>query len=217
MSYIISEFGYTTLDDEILQQCVILFNEHYGIWGSRGKAPGEHVRMTISKLRREYFFDTTCHLIAVFDKSRCILGYGIYIRFPWSNGDAVWITQLVVHGDYRKRGISKRIFCKCWSPDCIAWGLATSNPYAVKSLESITHKYCMPKLIASHAKSLIEASKIPYFQKSKFSINAHQSIIHSEFYLDHTNVNDVAMNDNYWALGKLEDGDEFLAFTFKDS
>jgi hypothetical protein len=116
----------------------------------------------------------------------------------------------------RHRGLATELVAKAWTKDALAWGLMTSHPYAVRALESATQRKCDPQTISIYAKDLVKASGIPYFQKCQISINENHSLIHSEFFIDHTEVNEIlASLKSEWRLGTLGEGDEFFAFTFK--
>lgn len=131
-------------------------------------------------------------------------------------GYAVWITQLVVREDMRNRGLATELIAKAWTKDVLAWGLMTSHPYSIRALERATQRKCDPKTISHYAKDLVKASEIPFFQECKITINENTSLIHSEYFIDHTNVNAIVASQKDWKLGTLGEGDEFFAFTFKN-
>lgn len=51
-------------------------------------------------------------------------------------------------------------------------------------------------------------------QNRELVVSGKESIIKSNFHVDHTEVNQLIAKDPSWALGTLEDGDEFFAFIF---
>jgi len=104
----------------------------------------------------------------------------------------------------------------CWQVDATAWGLVTSHPYAVKAIETATSRRCDPALIARRAAALVESSRVPYASTHELRCDNSQSLINTQFYVDHSEVNDIISRLNDWPLGLLEDGYEFFAFTFRD-
>ena len=125
------------------------------------------------------------------------------------------MTQLVVRKDVRTKGIATELFAKVLTKDDVAWGLVSSHPYAVRALERATGKVCVPQIMRKHAESLQKASEIPYVQDCSVTITETKSIIHTNYFVDHKEVNELLKNEANWTLGTLEEGDEFFAFTFK--
>jgi hypothetical protein len=41
-------------DSTLVESCVALFSNHYGVWGDRGPAPGKHVKLTAKRLSEQY-------------------------------------------------------------------------------------------------------------------------------------------------------------------
>lgn len=117
----------------------------------------------------------------------------------------------------RHRGLATALIARAGEKSTLAWGLMSSHPYAVRALESATQRKCDPRMISTYAKDLIIASGIPHFQKCQIDIKESRSLIHSNFFVDHTEVNEIVVRlGNEWKLGTLGEGDEFFAFTFKD-
>jgi hypothetical protein len=124
--------------------------------------------------------------------------------------------------------MATELLSKVWTRNDVAWGLASSHPYAIRTLERVTGRRCDPLLIGKYARELIKSSQIPYFQSCAFSISLatddqKKSIVHSNFFVDHTEVNRILVkemegqNEKAWMLGStLEDGDEFFGFTFSE-
>ena len=128
---------------------------------------------------------------------------------------AVWITQLVVHKDMRSKGLATEILSKSWTRDNIAWGLVSSHPHAVRALERAVQRICIPQIISKYATDLIKDCEIPYILNCEISITGSQSVIHSKFFVDHNEVNELLKKEKNWGLGKIDEGDEFFAFVFK--
>uniref|UniRef100_A0A915EP42 Acireductone dioxygenase n=1 Tax=Ditylenchus dipsaci TaxID=166011 RepID=A0A915EP42_9BILA len=171
------------ITEDLLHQCSKLFSHHYGLWSHLGPRPGHTVLISSSRLRQNYLFDaSTCSLVTAHSTNQDqLLGHAFICRFPYKQGTAVWITQLVVHSD-------------------------------VRALESAVNKKIEPKKLAEKASGLVQASRIDWFQKCKLSVDSTKSIIHADFFVDHTTVNNALDNQVDWKLGRIGDGDEFLLF-----
>ncbi|KAI1703885.1 hypothetical protein DdX_14628 [Ditylenchus destructor] len=205
-----------TISQELLQHCAELFSENYGVWSEKGLRPGDRIRISAARLKIDYLFNPKfCSLItAELYPNKDLIGHAFVCTFPFLNGYAVWISQLVVREDMRRRGVATELICKSWTRDVVAWGLATSNPYSIRALERASQRRCDPEAISKHAKDLVSASGIPAFQNCKLSIDSEKSLIHCDFFVDHTNVNKAIAAEQNWTLGLLDEGDEFLAFCF---
>jgi hypothetical protein len=60
----------------------------------------------------------------------------------------------------------------------------------------------------------VAASGIPYVKGKKLIMSGTTAIIDTQFFVDHTEVNDLLGKQEDWKLGPLEDGQEFFAFVF---
>ena len=71
---------------------------------------GSHVRLSKEKLRAEYLPDgtgngSTCSYVRVVVNGR-LAGHVFACRWKYNNKTICWVTQLVVHHDYRERGLA---------------------------------------------------------------------------------------------------------------
>jgi GNAT superfamily N-acetyltransferase len=75
-----------------------------------------------------------------------LVAYAFLVIGPADGGGEIsWVTQLVVHTDYRNKKVATRLLHAAWGlSDRFAWGLATANPYAVRALEAATRRSCDP-------------------------------------------------------------------------
>jgi hypothetical protein len=103
-----------------------------------------------------------------------------------------------------------------WDEKCIAWGIVTSHPFAVRAVEKITGFVCDVMLIAQHAESLVEAAGIPYVDASRLRITESKCVIDTEYFVEHEEVNKLVSVESDWRLGTLNDGEEFFAFVFRN-
>lgn len=138
--------------------------------------------------------------------------------------NVAWITQFVVHKDHRRFDVGKRLLFTFWTfSDYFAWGLLSSNPYAIRALEKATRRRCQPELIAKHASALLAlgAKQVHYLDGSRGSlINEKESCIDTNFNVDHSELPEmlskVIGESKPWILGSLPEGWEWFAFTFHD-
>jgi len=56
---------------------------------------------------------------------------------------------------------------------------------------------------------------VPYVQGKHLRSSADESVIETDFHVDHTEVDALVVQIPAWRLGKLNVGDEYFAFTFK--
>ena len=192
-----------------------LFSGHYGIYGASSPIkPGQRVELKPDRLRKWLSSDEAEAWAARADG--ILTGYAFVIRGRISPERIVtWVTQLVVHRDYRDRGVAKRLLSAIWSfSDHFVWGLVSSNPYAVRALEKATRRRCDPRIISHHQGSLLQlgANLIEYIQQSRgHRIDDTQSVIDTEFYLDHSELPDMmsrASKEKEWRLGEINEGEE---------
>lgn len=151
-------------NEKLLAECMELYSNHYGMWSKAGPHPGNHV-----KLSKERFLpwlqaeSATLYYATLGEK---VIGYAVAIRVKSKDfGTISWVTQLVVHSDYRNKGIAKNILFSIWcfSSDT-AWGIVSSNPYAIRALEKATRRRAIPSRIKRNSKRLKNIGKeyVPY-------------------------------------------------------
>jgi hypothetical protein len=93
-----------------------------------------------------------------------------------------WVTQLVVHEDYRNRKVATRLLHAAWGlSDQFAWGLATANPYAVRALEAATRRPFDPRVTLEHLEHLrrFTADRINYFRDVEFHVAPERSNVNT--------------------------------------
>ena len=141
---------YSSLTNSILEKCSNLFNNHYGIWSDAASdysnntlKPGARVRLWMKRLREMLLFNDRCFLIMAEKRSletnqfeligHAFCTWGHYKRL---NGNAVWITQLVVSSFYRGQGVAGTLLSNAKNSieDVVCVGLASSHPHAILRL-----------------------------------------------------------------------------------
>lgn len=100
-------------NDNFVNQCIELYSNHYGIWGEKGPRPGEHVKL--SRKRFSEWLSSDCSSIYYATLDDILIGYAIAIRAKMQHiGTVTWVTQLVVHSQYRNQGIAKNLLFSIW-------------------------------------------------------------------------------------------------------
>ena len=126
----------TDAADDLVVECAALFSEHYGRYSATSVIrPGQPVRFSADKLRA-LIAPTGCGLLTA-KIGGMVVAYATVARLklPDGGGFASWVSQLVTHRDYREQRIAVRLLQTAWGfSDDVAWGLVTSNPYAIRAL-----------------------------------------------------------------------------------
>jgi 2-polyprenyl-3-methyl-5-hydroxy-6-metoxy-1,4-benzoquinol methylase/predicted acetyltransferase len=210
--------------DNKLEQMAELYSNHYGIWGPKGPHPGEHIKLSTGRLRA--WIKSKDSRVAIAEKNGNIIGYAIAVQKSIGQDRIVsWVTQFVVHKDFRNKGIGKTLLFSIWCfSNHFAWGIVTSNPYAVRALEKTSNRRCVPVLIKQHADEIISEigkTDTPFIlEGTRFHFDNGVPELDTEFFVDRSDlekmVKSVTAKDKEWLLGELKDGREWFAFTFKE-
>lgn len=138
--------------DPMLEEAARLFNDNYGIWGkdpaSSGSTPkpgksqetilimfsdkgiGSRVKLSRDRLRAQCLPDNvTCSYVKVIIEDR-LAGNAFACRWKYNGKIACWVTQLVVHSDFRRRGIAFSLLNQLRQDDDTVYGLMSSHPAA---------------------------------------------------------------------------------------
>lgn len=210
--------------EKLLKECSELYSTQYGRWSQA--APynaGDHIKLSPKKIREWLQADDSAIYWA--KDGDQLIGYAIAIQLNLpSYGIISWVTQLVVHEDYRHKDIAKSLLHSIWGfTDNYAWGIVSANPYAVRALEKTTRRRSDPRRIKHNLKKILSigAEYLPYINETTEAfVNQEVSKINTQFFVDHADVDqmiqDVVTDTVPWTLGPLEEGWEWLAFTFKD-
>lgn len=210
------------MTDEEINATAKLFSEHYGIWSQKGINPGKNVKLSSTRIRQDYVEKPDRYVAMVFDGQR-LVGHAFYmIRFTNANKKIIWILQLVVDKEYRHNKIGAKIMFSIWSlSDCYAWGLYTSNPYTIHSLEEATMRRIKLPSISEHINDLKEVA-YDLFSNTYWIDNYKNGIVNTEFFVDHSIILDritSIYNDKNRTFpfdSDLPEGYEWLAFVFAE-
>lgn len=163
----------------------------------RGYLPGKDARIATARLENGVLIGYA--LAALFQKRACQIN---------------WVTQLVVHRDYRHRLVGSTILNSVWGfSNHFAWGIASANPYAIRALEKATRRRCDTKAILRSRRAVGKVLvQIPYLRNRPFRLSRSESIIDTDFHQDLSGIPEITP----WPLGRINEGEEWLAVTFHD-
>jgi len=185
--------------------------------------------MSASALRRALLAeDGTFLVIAMDEDTNTLAGHAFARRFPVSalegaelpksgnrvplEGFALWITQLVVNKNYRRRGVAAHLISTALDGKDICAGLVTSHPYAVRALENACRKACNVDFTFRWGQTILGICGVEYLRE--LVVTNENCAVNTNFYVDHTEVNQIIERmgaEGRWFLGSLEDGEEFVA------
>jgi hypothetical protein len=183
--------------DLILQECAELFSHHYGKWSSKIEhknlvpVPGAPIRLKPSKLKTDYLFNNRCGLVTA-KVDQQLIGHAFFTIFymlPNAQFEIRWVTQLVVHANYRHHKVAQNLLLHSLGTQAQGYGLVTSHPHAVRALERAVRHKCF-NLDPEGAKRILQQSEIPYLHSTRVEICCDQtrSLINTKFLVDHGEV-----------------------------
>lgn len=214
---------FAAVNETILSECSELYSNHYGIWGEKGVNPGKPVRLSPEKLCG--WLDSEDVTLYYSTSEEKIVGYAIaFSKNETGYGIVTWVTQLVVHKDYRQQGIAKNLLFSIWGfSNHFAWGIVSANPYAIRALEKATRRRAVPMRIKKNTTKLRNIGRkfVPFIsEKTIFYVTDEKSQVDTQFFVDHGDtiqkITNVTSEDLPWTLGDIRDGWEWFAFTFND-
>lgn len=220
----------TNVTDDMLQEAAELFSENYGVWaptaagilGSFAKE-GKHVKMSKNKLRAQCLPKDSVSSYARVVVDGRVVGNAFACRWKFNDRTVCWITQLVVHRDYRERGFAVGLLNVLKEDDDI-YGLVSSHPAAcvaaARAFGSIISNVNLD-FIKKNAKGIMESSPVSYVRDAQLHgslFNAREtdgsvSSVDTNYYVDHTEPLEALslVRETFdWPLGELPDGHEFL-------
>lgn len=195
-----------------------LFSENYGKYSQYDPQNrcGKNVRMSSNYYYTHYANNNYRIAMAKIDDR--LVGHAIYMKRLLDKDRKIsWVIQLVVDNNFRCLGIGTRLLHSIWGfTNYYAWGLVTSNPCTVKALENATFRNCDPKYINKNIK-LIEAAGQHIDFIGEYDVNNSKAVVNTNFFVNHECIkkNIKRTHGRNWILGDLEEGQEWLAFTFK--
>lgn len=209
-----------SLNEKQIQDCSDLYSSDYGTWSGIDNLAKKGKKIKLgpqwySNLKSQK--DMNVSLCYDGDK---LIGHAFFLNKELDDGKkCIWVTQLVVRSHYRNRGIAKKLLRSAWGmSDYFAWGLATTNAVTIKTLESVTWRAVDPVEIAHHLDVIRNLCDDVEFAKGKvIKVEKTKSQIFTDFYPNFQKLDPKYNLDEVYVakLGKIEDGCEWLAFTFQ--
>ncbi len=208
------------LTEEELDAISDLFSENYGKYSLANK--NESLRGKQISLKPSYYKrymvsnDYTYVALAYYDD--VLVGQAFYVVENFKQGNATWVIQLVVKKEFRKNQIAKKLLFSIWGfSNDYAWGLATTNPLTIKTLESATLRKVSLTKMKQNIKVIKQlSSKVNFISQEEIFITENNSVVNSSYYVSHDDIpNYISKYGDEWVFGNLEEGFEWLAFTFR--
>lgn len=225
----IEEYKYDYLlgkwvNPKLIEELSKFYSLYYGIWSNNAPySSGKNIMLSANKIK-DWLDNELSELWTIRDNSK-LIGYAISLKGKsGSKENVIWVTQFVIHSDYRNTGIGKRLLFSIWGfSSFFAWGLLTANPYAIRALEKATRRRCNPLRIKKNVQQVFNFGKknVNYINEDTEKIvNKDTSKINTNFFVDHSELEEMLSNvtseEKPWKLGQIEDGWEWFAFTFYD-
>ncbi|KAL8932094.1 MAG: hypothetical protein Q9211_006532 [Gyalolechia sp. 1 TL-2023] len=225
------KYNGSLVTDSMLQEAAELFSKHYGVWsehavqmvGPFAKA-GNHVRLNKARLRADYLAEpsTSSYVRVTIDGH--LVGNAFACRWVYENKTVCWVTQLVVHQDYRERGLAMNLLKQLRHDSDDIYGIMSSHPAAcLAAAKAFGSSISTVRLdiIKQYASDIMKASPIRYVKDARlcgslFHPDDSSGLVSSantSFWVDHTEPLEAlawAREAAHWPLGDLHDGHEFL-------
>ncbi|TQV94671.1 ankyrin repeat-containing protein [Cordyceps javanica] len=201
--------------DDMLVDAAKLFNENYGTWGEGSFKPGSPVRLSASRLRKEYLPDDSRSSYTRVVVDGVLAGHAFLCRWNHQGKTVCWVTQLVVRKEYRKRGLAGGLLTALREHSDDIFGIMSSHP-AASSIEKVSLDF-----ITKNALGVMQVSPITYIRDAKlcgtiFDGNDSTGLVsgvNTSFFVDHEeplNALEIIRESLQWPLGDLPDGYEYL-------
>src|SRR5260221_6938728 len=206
----------------LLRECSELFSTHYGKWAAdhpKHQLRGKPIRLPPERISDYIMADGWIATARTTDLG--LVGYAIAAWIRHGSGTISWVTQLVVHTDFRQQMIGSRLLDSIWGQsDHFAWGIASASPFAIRALEKATRRRCYPRELLTNEKARLRAQNaISYLRDHEVVINDSQSVINTNFCQDLSSSDSILEKvtdpGTPWTLGRLPPCHEWLGMTFR--
>ncbi|KAI9653329.1 MAG: hypothetical protein M1829_001314 [Trizodia sp. TS-e1964] len=223
-------FNGDEVTDEMLADASKLFSENYGVWGESAvqhmgefAKAGSHVRLSKERLRSEYLPSDISSYVRVSVNGQ-LAGNVFACRWTVNANTICWITQLVVHCNYRERGLASGLLNAIKLDGDNLFGLMSSHPAAClaasKSFGSSINTASL-EFMKENAESIMQASPVRYVREAKlrgalFNPDDTSGLVSGAdtgFFVDHEEPLEAlawVRESMEWPLGELLDGHEFI-------
>ncbi|GKU08424.1 hypothetical protein FLAG1_11093 [Fusarium langsethiae] len=224
MSLLYETFERGDITEDMLDAAAELFTKNYGIWGSASKLCGKRVTLTAKGIREQHLpQDGECWYTRATSHGT-LVGNAFICRWNHGGRTICWVTQLVVHKEYRGRGIASTLLRMSRADSDDMYGIMSSHPYtcvAATTVFGISIENLSLDFIREHAATVMKVSPIRYVKEavlngSLFHTTSTGLISGADtgFYVDHEEpLNALAhlrATSRVWPLEELPDGHEYL-------
>lgn len=212
-------------NQDLAAECCDLYSSHYGVWSRDHPKHGQ--RVVMSRNRFEDLFSDDGSILACAYYEGQLVGYctAVFTDTEITPTRIAWVSQLVVHTDFRHQRIATRLLFSVWQfSDCSAWGLVTSNPLAIRALEAATRRPVKRELVMAEGEGVLKVldGRVPYLPSRlrEAEDGSQEPLVFTEFFVSHDDVDELIKNaireNRPWELGDIRGGYEWLACTFSD-
>lgn len=208
----------SVMTEEQKSACSDLFSKNYGYYSGKDDTSKQGRKIKLPPAFYNRLSDNPNMYVSLCYDGENLLGHAFFLQKVLTNGKKCsWVTQLVVHRTYRNRKIATRLLQSAWGfSDYYAWGLATTNAVTVKTLESVTWRKVDPEVISLHLTEIGQlCDEIVFTDKKNIRVTKDKSQIFSNFYPEFQRLENNLSEIYVKRLGNIDNGCEWLAFTFQ--
>ncbi|KAI1754175.1 hypothetical protein F4782DRAFT_45539 [Xylaria castorea] len=223
-------FKIDEVTDEMLDEAAKLFSENYGVWsehaaermGKFAKA-GRPVRLSKERLRNEYLSSEISSYVRVTVNGH-LAGNAFACRWSFGGRIVCWTTQLVVHHDYRERGLATGLLGEIRLDRDDIYGVMSSHPAA---LLAASRAYKRPidtaslEFVKDNPQSIVKASPVDYVRNAKLrgrlfdpeDTSGLVASVDTGYFVDHEEPLEAlarVRESMDWPVGELLEGHEFI-------
>jgi len=217
------DFSYVTkkcssLTDSELKYISRLFSENYGTYSKnhpKKEFQGKQIKLGLTYYQKLAKNNHNYVALAYYNKK--LVGQAFYVIENTSEGAMTWVIQLVIDKNYRRHQVAKKLLFSIWGfSNDRAWGLATTNPVTIKTLESATMRKVSLSAMQKNINLIKQiAQKVEFVKETEIFISSENSVVNSTFFVSHDDIpNLIAAYGENWVFGDLAEGYEWLAFVF---
>lgn len=195
-----------------------LFTNNYGVYSKQSpRNPGKIIKLGPKYYQKLVEMQNTYVSLAYIGER--LIGQGYYVLEKTTEGYLSWIIQLVVHKAFRRKSIGKKLLLSVWGfSNDRAWGLATTNPLTIKTLESSTFRKVSFSAMQRNINLIKQiGSKVNFVNEHTIQISGENATVDTSFFVSHSSIKSLVnkYGRKKWIYGDLPEGREWLAFVFQ--
>lgn len=177
-------------------------------------------------------------LVTVTADDGVLVGHAFASRWKYEGQQVCWVTQLVVHRDYREQGLATGLLTRLHRDDDgggggTVFGIMSSHPAALLALSRACAGQCIAEIplafARDHAAGILASTPTSYVRDAKLCGSLFSGddkgkdgsggedgvvcAVDSHFFVDHKEPNEALARlrrDDRWPLGDLPEGHEFV-------